>query len=124
MDVVALTQTDCALLTARYAAHGNSHRRMRTALLANGAADSVARLDALRAVERAFDLDLGLVCHLYEHHADDDAHPIAKLVAEFITDVRSNASGSTPGGELLWVLPDRVRQVRELMQEHVVGERE
>jgi hypothetical protein len=122
MDVVALTFTDRRLLAARYDQHENSHRIMREFLVQSGAEDVAARLEALRSVERAFDLDLGLVCHLYEHRGDQGRHPIEKMVVDFITDV--NANGAQDGDELLWVLPDRIRQVRDLMQDRLVGDRE
>ena len=117
MDVVALTFTDRRLLTARYEQHGNSHTAMRAALAAQGESTTIELLDALRAVERAFDLDLGLVCHLFAHRAEPDRHPIEKLVVDFITDLQAG-----DGDELLWILPDRVRQVRDLMQERLVGD--
>lgn len=125
MDVIALTFADRRLLATRFSEHGNSHRIMRESLLQKGAEDLALRLEALRSVERAFDLDLGLVCHLYEHRTDEGRHPIEKLVVEFITDVHASiAKGATDGDEMLWVLPDRVRQVRDLMQGHEVGGRE
>ncbi len=124
MNVVALTFTDRRILAARYDEHTNSHRDMRETLLSRGALDTVARLDALREVERLFDLDLGLVCHLYEHRADEGRHPIEKMVVDFITDVRTNHAAGGDADELLWILPDRVRQVRDLMQGHAVGDRE
>jgi hypothetical protein len=123
MNVVALSFADRRLLAARYDEHNNSHRDMRETLLSRGAADVVAKLDALRTMERAFDLDLGLVCHLYDHRADADRHPIEKMVVEFITDVH-NSERVRDDAELLWILPDRVRQVRDLMQGHAVGDRE
>ena len=128
MDVVALTFGDRRLLAARYEQHSNSHRIMRESLLQRGAEDLAQRLEALRSIERKFDLDLGLVCHLYEHRADIDRHPIEKMVVAFITDahqrVAREASGAADGDELLWVLPDRVRQVRDLMQDRTVPDRD
>lgn len=125
MDVIALTFADRRLLATRFAEHANSHRTMYDALVNRGAEDLAQRLLALRTVERTFDLDLGLVCHLYEHRSDAGRHPIEKMVVEFITDVHASvAKGATDADELLWVLPDRVRQVRDLMQGHVVGGRE
>jgi hypothetical protein len=125
MDVVALTFADRRLLAARHEEHSNSHRIMRETLLQQGAEELVQRLEALRSIERKFDLDLGLVCHLYERRGDADRHPIEKLVVDFITDVHASvALGASDAEEVLWVLPDRVRQVRDLMQGHVVGGRE
>ena len=117
MDVVALTFTDRRLLAARYEQHGNSHVAMRDALVKSGETETAVLLDALRTVERTFDLDLGLVCHLFAHRGDPGRHPIEKLVVDFITDLQAG-----DGDELLWILPDRVRQVRELMQDRLVGD--
>jgi hypothetical protein len=125
MDVVALTFSDRRLLATRHEQHANSHRIMRETLLQQGADELVQRLEGLRSIERKFDLDLGLVCYLYEHRGDADRHPIEKMVVEFITEAHASvAKGATDADELLWVLPDRVRQVRDLMQGHVVGDRE
>ncbi len=124
MDVVALTLTDRVLLAERYDLHSNSHRIMREALLQRGAEDAALRLEALRSVERAFDLDLGLVCHLYEHRFDLGRHPIETTVVDFITDAGRYRPDIHAAEELLWILPDRVRQVRDLMQGHVVGDRD
>ncbi|MEO5511390.1 MAG: hypothetical protein ABIV28_04965 [Longimicrobiales bacterium] len=124
MEIIALKFADRRLLSARYEQHGNSHRIMRESLLQRGAGDAVERLEALRNIERSFDLDLGLVCHLYERRGDADRHPIEKMVVEFITDVHVNAAAGADGDELLWIRPDRVRQVRDLMQGQVVSERE
>ena len=119
MEVVALTLTDRRLLAARYTEHANSHTAMRTALVGGAHGETVRLLDALREVERAFDLDLGLVAYLYQHRGEPDRHPIEKVVIDFITDVQPG-----DGDEVLWVLPDRVRQVRDLMQGGLVGGRD
>jgi hypothetical protein len=124
MEVVALTPADCALLAARYRDHANSHRMMREALVRDGHEDEAQRLEALRNIERHFDLDLGLVCHLFDRRAATDCHPIEKMVIEFITEMHASVARDGAGDEVLWVLPDRVRQVRDLMQGHVVGERD
>jgi hypothetical protein len=119
MDVVVLSLTDRHLLAARYAEHGNSHKNMLEALIGAGAEGAAERLAALRAIEKTFDIDLGLVCHLDRNRHETKMHAIEKLVVDFITDLRGE-----PGNELLWILPDRVQQVRELMQGRLVGERE
>ena len=128
MDVVALTFADRRLLASRYEQHANSHRIMRESLLQQGADELAVRLEGLRSIERKFDLDLGLVCHLYEHRGDRDRHPIEKLVVDFITDahqsVAREATSTSDADELLWVLPERVRQVRDLMQDRTVPDRD
>ena len=119
MNVVALTETDRRLLATRYAEHGNSHKCMHDALVRAGDDNFAARLNALREMEKLFDLDLGLVCHLYAHRNDGTRHPIERLVIEFITDAHAPSRDG-----MVCVLPDRVRQVRELMQGRLVGDRE
>ena len=117
MQVISLTASDCRVLAARYAEHGNSHRRMRDALREAGAAEVCERLTALRALERRFDVDLGEVCGRYQRRADPKTHPIERLVIRFITEERH-------GGDHVWVLLDRVRQLRELKEGRLVGEPE
>ena len=110
IHVVALSAADRRLLRERWAQHGNSHRRMLAALADVGADDARARLNALRTVEKTFNLDLAEICHRHARRNDALTHPIERLVIEFITEERH-----TEADAQLWVLPDRVRQVRELM---------
>jgi hypothetical protein len=117
MDVVCLTAADQGLLRARFAQHGNSHRRMFAALCEAGADDAGARLMALRHVERRFDLDLAEICHRHAHRNREQTHPIERLVIEFIAEER-RAGGAVQ----LWVMPQRVRQVRELMAGKLVSD--
>ena len=117
MQVISLTASDCRVLAARYAEHGNSHRRMREALLEAGAVPASDRLAALRGLERQFDVDLGEVCWRFERRADPANHPIERFIIRYITQERQ-------GGEQLWVLLDRVRQLRELKEGRLVGEPE
>lgn len=114
MDVVRLTASDCRLLRARWTEHGNSQRRMLNALME---ADSlaVARLTALRTIEKRFDLDLAEIC--FRHARRLDAHPIERLVLDFIAEERHESEGTQ-----LWVLPGNVRQVRKLMNGKLVGD--
>ena len=120
MELVALAPADRKLLEARYAEHGNSHRRMHAALLEAGAADAAARLHALRSLEAKFDLDLGQICHRFAQRAAPGTHPIERVVIDYITELQTDASGA----DILCVLPERVRQVHELMQGRLVGERD
>jgi hypothetical protein len=119
MNIVRLTATDRGLLCARYVEHGNSHRRMLDALADAGACDAGERLRALRALEHRFDLDLAEICHRFPLRTRDDTHPIERMVMDFIAEEREH------DGELqLWVLHERVRQVRELMEGRLVGDLE
>jgi hypothetical protein len=113
MDVISLTAADCRLLTARYAEHDNSHRRMSSALAESGSTRSLERLRALRSMEVHFGVDLGSLCFRFTHRNDKGTHPIEQTVLAYMAQWRS----SSTGGDELWVLLDRVREVRELMQE-------
>jgi hypothetical protein len=119
MQVVCLAASDRSLLCARFAQHGNSHRRMFDALCEAGADEAGARLIALRRLERRFDLDLAEICHLHSRRDDDATHPIARFVVQFVTEERQAA-----GEAQLWILPERVRQLRELMDGKLVGDLE
>ncbi|MBX6362649.1 MAG: hypothetical protein IRZ00_02165 [Gemmatimonadetes bacterium] len=113
MDVICLSSADYRLLTTRYAEHGNSQRRLTGALLEAGALDALERARALRRLERHFGIDLGMVCHRFEHRNDAATHPIERSIMSYVAAWRG-----TPGGAReLWVLPDRIRQLRELMNE-------
>jgi hypothetical protein len=119
MQVVCLTASDRHLLCARFTRHGNSHRRMFASLREAGADEAGERLTALRRLERRFDLDLAEICHLHQRRNEDGTHPIERLVVEFVTEERLAAD------ELqLWILPERVRQLRELMDGKLVGDLE
>lgn len=119
MDVVCLTASDRMLLRARFVRHGNSHRRMHAALVEAGADELRARLSALRRIEQRFDLDLAEICHRHARRNHSRTHPIERLVVEFITEERHAADQTQ-----LWVMPDRVRQVRDLMAGKLVGDHE
>lgn len=117
--IVCLSPADRRLLCARFDEHGNSHRRMFDALAESGADEAGARLLALRAVEKRYDLDLAEICARHARRNDGSTHPIERLVLEFITEERH-----TEDETQLWVMPDRVRQVRDLMDGRLVGEAE
>jgi hypothetical protein len=120
MQILRLTATDTNLLAARFSEHGNSHRRMSSALSEAGAATPLARLNALRALERRFDIDLGSICFRFLRRHDSEVHPIERLVVQYVTRVGRVEQGA----EELWVLLDHVRRVRELMKGRLVGEPE
>jgi hypothetical protein len=117
LEVICLTLSDCRVMSARFAQHGNSHRRMRGALLEAGATEVAERLTALRSLEKRFDVDLGEVCWRYERRSAPDTHPIERMIIGYITESRR-------GGEELWVRLDRVRQLRELKEGRLVGDPE
>jgi hypothetical protein len=119
MDVVSLSLADRGLLAARFVRHGNSHRRMRRALVEAGAASAVAQLDALRGLERKFEVDLGSVCWRYDRRDDQDTHPIERVVLEYITELRRSGDG-----DVLWVVLDRLHAIRDLMEDRLVSEPE
>lgn len=120
MDVVALSAADQRLLTARFAEHDNSHRRMRDALADAGATDAVARLEALRRVEYHFNLDLGLICNRHARRNAPDTHPLERALIGYLTEVRLDEHG----WEVLWVLPERARQLDDLLHGRLVRERD
>jgi hypothetical protein len=113
MEIVSLTPTDCRLLTSRFSEHDNSHRRMTSALEEAGAYAPRERLAALRALEIRFSIDLGSLCYRFMHRSDPGTHAIEQTVLAYVAQWRC----SSDGREELWVLLDRVRQVRELMEE-------
>ena len=116
MNVVCLSVPDRQLLMVRFAQHGNSHRRMRRALAEAGVA--VGRLDALRRMEHRFQIDLGSLCHRWGRRDLAQTHPLERLVVNYITETRQCGAGE----DELWVLLDRVAEVRELMEGRLVGE--
>ncbi len=113
MEVICLTESDHRLLCARCAEHGNSNRRLLQTLEEAGARDVLEHARALRRMERGFDIDLGSLCHRFEHRNDLSTHPMERMVMNFVAEWRPAADGTRQ----LWVLLDRLRQVRELMQE-------
>jgi len=120
VEVVVLSPSDSALLSARYAEHANSFRRMLAALQEAGAADGAERLRALRKLEIAFDVDLGMLCHWYESRDDESTHPVARTIIRYIVQNRQ-----TDAGQEIWMNLDRVRELRTLMEEdRLVGEPE
>ncbi|MGH7468495.1 MAG: hypothetical protein ACRENP_11095 [Longimicrobiales bacterium] len=120
MEVVRLSQSDCGLLAARYVEHGNSHRRMSQALREAGAVSTADRLSGLRKLEHRFDIDLGLLCHWYARRNDQDTHPVERTIITYLT----RAQTTTQQNEL-WILLDRVRQLRSFLEEgRLVGEPE
>src|SRR5688500_5632290 len=119
MHIVCLTESDQSLLRARWAEHDNSHRRMLDALSEAGANDAGARLTALRGIEKRYNLDLAEICHRHAHRNDTHTPPIERMVLEFIAEERQNEHDTQ-----LLILPERVRQVRELMSGKLVGEPE
>jgi hypothetical protein len=120
VEVVRLSLADCGLLAARYVQHGNSHRRMSQALREAGAAGTAERLSGLRKLEHRFDIDLGLLCHWYMRRDQPDTHPVERTIILYLTQAHSTAHQPE-----LWILLDRVRELRALLEEgRLVGEPE
>lgn len=121
MEVISLTREDCGLLAARFGEHGNSQRRMLGALEEAGADDAFRRLCVLRQMEKNIGVDLGMLCYHFEHRNDAATHPFERAVMNYVAHWRLNGSGA----EDLWVILDRIRQVREVVEEgKLVGEPE
>jgi hypothetical protein len=118
VNVVCLSERDRQLLMDRFAEHGNSHRRMRSALADAGVAQAVDRLDALRRLEHHFRIDLGSLCHRWGRRERPETHPIERFVVNYIAQTRRRDAGE----EELWVRLDRVGEIRELMEGRLVGE--
>ena len=119
MQVLRLSASDARLLAARFTEHGNSHQRMCAALKDAGTRAVPARLRALRALERRFDVDLGSICFRFQRRDDPGVHPIERLVVQYIT---RPARGAHPDAADVWILLDHVRRVRELKEGRLVGE--
>jgi hypothetical protein len=109
VEVISLSAGDCRLLVARCAEHGNSHRRLVAALREAGATETVERARALRRLERHFQVDLGSLCLRHSRRDEPGAHPLERLVVEYVTSTRDGDAGEVR------VLLDRLREVRELM---------
>lgn len=116
MDVICLTSQDCSALAARYSQHGNSHRRMAAAVREAGAGDALERLRALRRLERRFEVDLGALCHRFLHRDDPATHPIERWLLHYIAH-ESPSSSVDDAGPDVWVLLDRLREVRQWIEE-------
>lgn len=93
---------------------------MRGSLLEAGVPATVDRLDTLRRLERRVGIDLGSVCFRFERRDRPETHPIERVVINYITELRQPADGV----EELWVLLDRIDEIRELMEGRLVGEPE
>jgi hypothetical protein len=116
MEVVSITRSDCALLAARFSGHGNSQRRMLQALDEAGADDAFARLAVLRKMEKQIGVDLGMLCHHFEHRNDVATHALERAVMNWVAEWRA---------EQLWIRLDRIREVRDIVEEgKLVGEPE
>ena len=121
MEVISLTRSDCALLAARFGEHANSNRRMLAALEEAGANESYTRMVVLRQMEKRAGVDLGMLCYHFEHRNDAGTHPFERAVMNYVAHWRMNAGGT----EDLWVVLDRIRQVRDIVEEgRLVGEPE
>lgn len=113
MEVLKISSSDCAQLVARFRQHKNSQRRMLAALDEAGASASYARLVVLRNLEQQTGTDLGMVCHRFERRNDPDVHTLERAVMNYVAQWRLDASGA----EDLWIRLDRIREVRDIVEE-------
>ena len=118
-ELLSLARSDCGLLAARFAEHGNSQRRMLGALEEACADDAFARLCALRQIEKHFQVDLGMLCHHFEHRNDQNTHPIQRAVMNYVAQWYVSVSGV----EELHVRIDRVKEVRDIVEDGRLAER-
>jgi hypothetical protein len=91
---------------------------MRSALAEVAAEQATKRLDALRSIERSFGVDLASVCHRYDRRDDPSTHPIERMIMNYIAEPRVVESGSSE----LWVMLDRVSEIRDLSEDPLVSE--
>jgi hypothetical protein len=112
MEVLCLSAADYGLLKSRFAEHGNSQLCMAAALEEAGAAEVLRQSKMLRRMEISFGIDLGSLCHRFEHRHDPGIHPIECMVMNFVAEWRGRSEAPE-----LWILVDRLHQVRELMEE-------
>ncbi len=126
MDVVSLTLADCRLLAARCREHGNSYLRMTAALKEAKAGETLERLRALRRIERRFAVDLGQLCCRLERRDEPGTHPIERWMLGYVARWEGSGHVDSKSREpRLWVLLDRLREVREWITEGpMVGEPE
>jgi hypothetical protein len=147
VEVLRLTSEDFRLLARRFAQYGNSHRRMEAALAAaagatdpqasptgaadaarcggggdaagssEGAPDPLARLRALRLLERRCSIDLGSLCHRFQRREDPALHPLERSILESIACWRPGAPGAPGAEDELWVFLDRVQKLRQFIDE-------
>jgi hypothetical protein len=118
-ELLSISKDDCGLLAARYGEHANSQRRMLGALEEASAHEAFARLCALRQLEKHFAVDLGMLCHHFEHRNDQNTHPIQRVVMNYVASWNVNAAGL----QELRVRIDRVREVRDIVEDGRLAER-
>lgn len=112
-EFVRLSETDVGLLAARIERHGGSFRGLIDGLREAGADDAIERARALRALERRLDIDLGDLCARVLRLDAPEVHPLERRVINALA-----AWEPLPGGgRELWVFPERVRELRDLIDE-------
>jgi hypothetical protein len=112
VEIIRLSEEDFQLLVTRFAEHGNSQRRMAIALGEAGAATEVEHLRGLGRLEMHFMIDLGSLCHRFQKRNDAGTHPLERQVLDFVASWRVEEDGARE----LWVVVDRVRQLRHFME--------
>lgn len=115
MEVIRLTTEDCALLEIRFTEHDNSQRRLEATVEEGGEHDAalLPRVRALRTLEHRFTIDLGSLYHRFQRREEPTLHPLERSILESIACWRMVDGG----GVELWIFVDRVRQLRQFMDE-------
>lgn len=74
---------------------------------------------ALRQLEKHFGVDLGMLCFHFAHRNDTHTHPIQRAVMNYVAEWIAGA------GEVqeLQVRVDRVREVRDIVEDGRLAER-
>lgn len=86
---------------------------MLSALEEAAADDAFARLCALRQIEKHFQVDLGMLCYHFQHRTDANTHPVERVVMNYVAAWTANDQGA----DELRVRIDRVREVRDIVEE-------
>jgi hypothetical protein len=118
-ELISLSKEDCSLLAARYGEHANSQRRFLQALEEAAADDAFARMCTLRQVEKHFAVDLGMLCYHFAHRNDKNTHPIQRAVMNYVAEWSVGANAV----QELHVRVDRVREVRDIVEDGRLAER-
>lgn len=92
---------------------------MLDALEEAAADEAFARLCTLRQLEKHFQVDLGMLCHHFEHRNDQKTHPIQRAVMNYVAQWYVGANGV----QELHVRIDRVRGVRDIVEDGRLAER-
>lgn len=86
-----------------------------------GESPSLARLHALRRLERQLSIDLGALCHRFQRREDPALHPLERSILESIACWRHGEESARGAGDELWVYLDRIQQLRQIIGEENPG---